>query len=223
MIVYVDIEHARVRHEAPMWHKHLRDTLDIKYKLERLSGDHCLIMRYEQVAPAALQQLNARAVLVSGNVTEFQHYDEADLAGLRAAFRQCDRPTIGFCGGAMMIAETFGARAAAIEANATGDMRNGKWKERKHEWGFTPVQQIRPHPLFAGLDSRMMMMEAHYWEIKSIPAGFDLFASTPVTEIQFLAHQTLPLFATQFHPECFDDTHQDGRVLLKNFFALMQP
>ena len=122
MIVYVDIEHARVKDKQEQWQRHVQRTLDVKYKLEEVSGDHCLILGYAKLSPAVLNVVNARAVLLSGNTTEFQHYSEADLTGLRAIVRESARPTIGFCGGGQMIAETFGARAAAIDESETGDM-----------------------------------------------------------------------------------------------------
>ena len=120
MIVFVDIEHIRVKKDEAAWKKHLARTLDVKLKLEEISGDHCLVMRYERISPQVLDELNARAVLVSGNITEFQHYNEDDLAGLRAIFKQAIRPTVGFCGGAQMMAETFGSRAAAIDESESG-------------------------------------------------------------------------------------------------------
>lgn len=221
MIVYVDIEHLRVKEIDPEeWKRHLSLTLDIKYRLEEISGVPCLVVHYEKLSPAFLKQLGAKAVLVSGNITEFQHYDEEKLAGLRAVFREAAQPTIGFCGGAMMMAETFGGKAAPIDPLGSGDMLDNKWKERAHESGFLPVCQLASHDLFAGLGEQFTMMEAHYWEIKHVPEGFANFAETAVTPIQFLAHETLPLFATQFHPESWDAEHPDGRKLLENFFAL---
>lgn len=35
-----------------------------------------------------------------------------------------------------------------------------------------------------------------------------------------LAHERLPLFATQFHPELYDQAHPDGKRVLENFFRL---
>lgn len=221
MIVFVDIEHIRVKQDPPKWRKHLAGVADIKFKLEEISGEPCLIVRYERVSPQLLKDVDARAVLVSGNITEFQHYSEAELAGLRAIFREATRPTVGFCGGAQMMAETFGSRAAAIDEGEQGDMMDGAWKERTHESGYTQVRQTKPHPLFAGLGDEMTFLEAHYWEIKSVPEGFESFAETDTTPIQFLAHKSMPLFASQFHPEAFDDSHPDGRKFLENFFKLM--
>lgn len=35
-----------------------------------------------------------------------------------------------------------------------------------------------------------------------------------------IAHAERPLFGTQFHPEAYDESHSDGRVLLENFFRI---
>lgn len=221
MIVYVDIEHIRLKADKKKWDAHLVLTLNIKLALEEVSDEPCLIVRYENISPQFLNDVGAKAVLVSGNQTEFQHYSEEDLAGLRAIFRQATRPTVGFCGGAQMMAETFGSRAAAIDETESGDMMDGNWKERTHEHGYMQVRQSAPHPLFEGLDSEMTFMEAHYWEIKGTPEGFETFAESDITPIQFMAHKDMPLFGTQFHPETFDDEHTDGRTFLENFFKLM--
>lgn len=221
MIVYVDIEHERVKQFKKEWDSHLKLTLDIKYRLEEVSGDHCLVVRYDKLSLGLLQELGVRAVLVSGNVTEFQHYDEAKLAGLRSVFRKATQPTIGFCGGAQMMAETFGSTTGPIDPNGSGDMLDDNWKERLHESGFTPVRKTADHPLLANLGDEMVLMEAHYWEVKELPSGFKTFAETDITPIQLFAHEKRPLFGTQFHPESWDDEHPDGRTLLENFFKIV--
>ncbi len=222
MIVYVDIEHLRVKElGTEQWKRHLSRALDIKYRLEEISGDHCLIVHYEQLTPKLLRDLDAKAVLVSGNMTEFQHYEEAKLAGLRAVFKEAMQPTIGFCGGAQMMAETFGSTAAAIDSTEAGDMMDDNWKERTHESGFTPVMKVAEHPLLVDLTTEFTVMEAHYWEIKGLPVGFRNYAKTAVTPLQLIAHESKPLFGTQFHPESWDEAHPDGRKLLENFFGLV--
>ncbi len=221
MIVYVDIEHDRVRGFPEIWQDHCAKTLDIKYKLEQISGEPCLVMRYTDVSLAALDAVAAKAVLISGNRTEFQHYTEEDLAGLREIIRQSVKPTLGICGGAMMIAESYGSTAAPIDPAGEGDMFDDAWRERKHESGFMQVKRTQPHPLFEGIDDTAEFMELHYWEIKSVPDGFERFAETETTPVQFIAHRDKPLFATQFHPERFDAEHQAGARFLENFFKLM--
>ena len=223
MIIFVDIEHTRVKEIDPKsWKEHLSLVLDIKYRLEEVSGEPCLIVHYEDLSANLLRELEPKAVLVSGNMTEFQHYEEEKLAGLRAVFRNPTQPTLGFCGGAQMMAETFGSTAAAIEPAESGDMHDGNWKERTHESGFTPIRKLAEHPLLTGLDDGFQVMEAHYWEIKELPDGFENLAETDVTQIQLMAHKTLPLYGTQVHPEEWDAEHPDGRTFLENFFKLAQ-
>ena len=222
MIAFVDIEHDRLQQFSDRWQTHLARRLEVKYRLEEISGDHCLIMRYHRVNPEVLQALKVRAVLVSGNRTEFQHYDEAVLVGLRAVFREAAQPTIGFCGGFQMMAQTFGVDVGGIDPTESGDMDNDSWRERTHEWGFTPVRQTGAHLLFTGLGPEMSFFEAHYWEVKAVPAGFQVFAETDISPIQLLAHDSLPLFGTQFHPEMYDEDHQDGKRFLENFFELLK-
>ena len=141
---------------------------------------------------------------------------EAMLAGLRAVFWGAAQPTIGFCGGLQMMAQTFGVQVDGIDLTQTGNMDNDSWRERTHEWGFTSVRQTGAHPLFTGLGSEMSFFEAHYWEVKAVPAGFQIFAETDISPIQLLAHDSLPLFGTQFHPEM----SQDGNDLIEKFCSL---
>jgi GMP synthase (glutamine-hydrolysing) len=55
-------------------------------------------------------------------------------------------------------------------------------------------------------------------ELKRVPPGFTLLASTPACRVQALRHKTLPLRTVQFHPEGYTDYYPDGKRLLENFF-----
>jgi anthranilate/para-aminobenzoate synthase component II len=35
-----------------------------------------------------------------------------------------------------------------------------------------------------------------------------------------MQHESKPLFGVQFHPELFDDEHQNGRRIVENFLDL---
>jgi GMP synthase-like glutamine amidotransferase len=180
------------------------------------------LVRWDRVSPALLRDVNARAVLVSGNSTEFEHYPESELAGLRAVFCEAARPTLAFCGGCHLLAQSYGAPVGAIGPLPVGmldpypeyDYSPGMRQER----GFMPVQVTAPHPLFDGLGQAPVMFESHYWEVKALPEGFRAYAETGTCRLQMLAHERLPVFATQFHPEQYDDEHPDGRRFLENFF-----
>jgi GMP synthase-like glutamine amidotransferase len=221
MIVYVDLEHDRLRQDPARWEASLASRLKVKYRLEDISGEPCLIVRYHRVSPALLHAVAARAVLVSGCYTDFEHYAGADLAGLRAVYEAADWPTLGFCGGAQLIAQAYGAELGPLgPLEPGGPVENAFGSGMKQEHGFLPVAVQAPHPWLAGLGQAPEVFQDHYWEIKAAPAGFRVLAASEVCGVQALAHERLPLFGTQFHPELYDDAHPAGRDLIKNFFRL---
>ena len=221
MIAYIDIEHISLSQDQERWQSRLGRVLKVKYRLEEISQLPCLVMRYEQVTPARLNELGIQAVLISGSATELEHYRDEELAGMKAMFARVERPTLGFCGGLQMMAHTMGVKVAPINESEEGTMAGGGWQERTHELGYTDVRSTHSHPLLTGLGAELQMFMAHYWELKAVPAGFRNYAATDITPIQFIAHDTLPLFGTQFHPEGYDDAHPHGRQMLANFFKLL--
>jgi GMP synthase-like glutamine amidotransferase len=223
MLVYVDLEHERLQTDDPERGRlSYANRLRVKYRLEDIAGQPCLILRYHQVTPELLRELKVTALLVSGNATEFAHYSAARLAGLRAVLRAAAYPTLAFCGGCQILAQTYGAAigpigplpAGVTDPLADNMLAPGMIQER----GFMPVQVVRSHPLFVGLGTAPVFFESHYWEVKAPPPGFSAYAATEKCQLQMLAHESLPLIAVQFHPEFYDDEHPDGQTLLANFF-----
>ncbi len=83
-----------------------------------------------------------------------------------------------------------------------------------------PVRVVREDPLFEGLNREPVFFEAHYWELKEVPAGFENLASTDECRIQAIKLQDKPVYGTQFHPELYDNEHSDGRTLIANFLRV---
>jgi GMP synthase (glutamine-hydrolysing) len=90
----------------------------------------------------------------------------------------------------------------------------------KQERGFMPVRPARPHAWGEGLGQPPVFLESHYWEVKAVPAGFTLLASTDACGVQAIADDKRRQYGTQFHPEGYDEAHADGRQLLENFFRI---
>jgi GMP synthase-like glutamine amidotransferase len=234
MIAYVDLEHDRLQQQPELWEKSLARRLKHKYRLEELSGGLCLIMRYHRVSPALLRQLNIRAVVVSGCHTDFEHYPEESLAGLRAVFREAAQPILGLCGGMQLLAQAYGAEIGPLGPLAPGlHLRPGKRQKTllqqaeafgvgmKQERGFMSVQVDTSHRLFEDLSPQSTFFQAHYWEVKAPPPAFHVLAKSDLCGVQALAHANLPLFGVQFHPEEYDEAHPDGRKVLENFLKLI--
>ncbi|MCL4298573.1 MAG: gamma-glutamyl-gamma-aminobutyrate hydrolase family protein [Anaerolineae bacterium] len=225
MLVYVDLEHDRLQQQPDLWEKTLARRLKHKYRLEELSGDLCLIVRYNRVKPDLLRELNARAVLVSGCSTDFEHYSEESLAGLRAVYREAAQPILGLCAGHQLLAETYGAEIGPLGLLSPGEpdpYHDTSWPGMKQEHGFMPVTLRRQtHPLFNNLAQRSAFFQAHYWEVKAPPPGFLVLAESDLCRVQAIAHTDRPLFGVQFHPEEYDQAHPDGRRLLENFLRMV--
>lgn len=221
MIIFVDNEHEDA-YGTPIGEKIAAARVRIKYRLEDITQQPCLIMRYAHVTPQRLRDLEAQALFISGNSADADQYDPAAQAGLRAALREMVWPTFGFCGGFQVLAETYGALLARI-GPLPPDVEDPQpafapgWQK---EFGYQPVTITRRHPLLAGLGDAPVMRHAHSWEIKQVPAGFGLYAETAVSPIQLIIHDTLPIIGTQFHPEYYTDEHPDGRLLIENFCKL---
>jgi GMP synthase-like glutamine amidotransferase len=107
------------------------------------------------------------------------------------------------------------------------------------EWGFVPVRVLKSDPLFGGLGGAPRFLEAHYWEIKEIPPGFELLAASESCRVQAIRQAGKSVYGTQFHPEAYiieeqadyrswwvdwvypegyTEVQPDGRRLLVNFF-----
>ena len=226
MIVYIDLEHARIKQAQPeKWQGWTAQRLRHKYLFEDMTGQPCLMIRYDRVTPQILQELRPQiqAVLVSGCYTDFEHYSEESLAGLRAVYRAAMLPTFGLCAGYQLMVQTYGAELGpmGLLPPGTPDPYDDKYLPGvKQERGFLPLEVITPHPLFTNLASEPVIFQDHYWEVKSLPDGFQVLAQSEITPLQSVAHTDLPLFGVQFHPEAFDDDHPDGRQIIENFFRI---
>ena len=228
-ILFVDLEHDHLQNDPALWELSRARLLQIKYRLEEISGDPCLIIRYDQITPDRVSELTPRALAVSGCYSDYIHYDPASLAGLRAVFKQVTTPIIGFCAGMQLMAETYGAKLAPIGFLAPGEpdpTAEGNFPAHVpgmiQERGFLPIEVTAPeHPLVAGLPTTPIVFQAHYWEVKNLPDCFETLARSATTPIQMIAHRTLPLFGTQFHTEQYNNENPDGRKILENFFKCL--
>lgn len=222
MICYVDIEHEKVLQDPEKRPAHLTRCMDVKLRLEEISGEACLVQRYSRVTRQRLGEWGIRALIISGNATDWDEYGEADLVEVCRIIRVAELPIIGFCGGCQLIAMAHGAplgpmrRLKEGESDPHPDFAPGYLKE----WGFMPVRVLQSDPLFDGLGEEPMLWERHYWEVKEAPPGFEVLASTDACRIQAIRHAGKLVYGTQFHPERYTEEHAAGRKLLINFFKI---
>lgn len=240
MITLVDMEHECAVRDASNPEQHSLIIAELHRRLEENSGETCVVRRYTEVTGAWLRESGTRALILSGNRTEWSRYDPQDLRDLEETVREAFVPVLGLCGGLQFIVLAHGGHVGPIRDLGTGekDIAESSGAGYLKEWGFTPVRVLAPDPLFRGLEAPEFL-QAHYWEVKDVPNGFSLLASSDLCRIQVLRRIDALVYGTQFHPEGYilesEESHSplvdfvypdgysepqaDGRSLLINFFA----
>ena len=218
MICYVDMEHEKAFQGAEKWAVHQVRRTDVKRRLEETSGDICLKRQYRRVTRRWLSESKIRALVISGNATDWTEYNEEDLLEMYRIIRSAELPILGLCGGCQLIAMAHGAplglmrRLKEREKDSYEDFAPGYFKE----WGFVPVHVLRSDPLFDGLGEEPVFLAAHYWEVKEVPPGFELLASSDACQIQVIKQVGKFVYGTQFHPEAYTEAQADRRSWLIN-------
>jgi len=215
----MDIEHDKALQSAEKRAVHQARCTDVKLRLEEISGEVCLVRHYKYVTQRWLRAAEIKALIISGNATDWAEYDEADLFKMSRIIRNAELPILGICGGCQLIAMAHGAPLGPIrrleegEENPYEDYAPGYFKE----WGFVPVHILKSDPLFDGLGEAPRFLAAHYWEVKETPPGFELLASSDDCRIQVIKRVGKPVYGTQFHPEAYTEGQVEHRSWLIDF------
>jgi GMP synthase-like glutamine amidotransferase len=221
-VLYVDMEHDRVVHDPVSGPAHRARRERAQARVAAAAGEPCAVLGYGAISAHRLQHVAPRAVVLSGNTTDWNQFAWDDLEGLLAVIRTAPVPILGICAGHQLIGHAHGATWGPLgplqEGETDPDPRfaPGQRKERD----FLPVQVDPRCPLFYGLGSTAHFFQSHYWQLHDVPAEFIVRACSPWSPIQAIEHLDRPLFGVLFHPERYDAAHPDGEVVLRNFFAL---
>jgi GMP synthase-like glutamine amidotransferase len=217
MICYVDLEHREALRDPHSRAEHEAYCAEIKRKLERTSHVECIVRRYEEIRRDWLAANPVQALILSGNVTDWAEYGELELRELHHIIRDASLPILGLCGGLQLIGLAHGAPLGPMrllnegEKDPNADYAAGYLKE----WGFKPVRVLQADPIFENL-AAPVFLEAHYWELKEVPSGFELLATTDACRIQAIRQIGKPVYGTQFHPEAYIESPVDYRNWLLN-------
>ena len=147
------------------------------------------------------------AIFLSGCFTDWDRERLREtFADELALIRETMAPLFGICAGLQLIGIAFGAPLVYPG-------------EGYEEFGFLPQTVLAQHLLLTGLSGTLHCFEHHRGQLSAVPRGFRLLASRENCRVQMLAHESRPIFGTQFHPELQNDAHRDGQRILENFFA----
>jgi GMP synthase (glutamine-hydrolysing) len=138
-----------------------------------------------------------RGVILSGGPCSVNDADAPDLP-LDAFMGKV--PVLGVCYGAQLIAKKFQGK---VETSA------------KREYGRAHFSSSENSPLFKEISPASQVWMSHGDTITQLPNGYHLIGSTESVEVAAFQHDSLPVYALQFHPEV---THsKEGGLILKNF------
>ncbi|MGD9048273.1 MAG: gamma-glutamyl-gamma-aminobutyrate hydrolase family protein [Anaerolineae bacterium] len=242
MICFVSLEHHSWFEDLGNRNSHLTHMMDVKLKVEAMTGQPCLVQRYTDVTHQRLRAWGIASLLISGNAVPFEAYGDGAFSDLFDIIRRASMPILGLCGGHQVIAMAHGAPVATMRRLRPGepDITDLSAPGCLKEWGFMPVDVVNPDPIFDGLGTAPEFLEVHHCEIKDLPPGFDVLASTEDCAIQVIKQRDKPVYGTQFHPESYTESacdrrnplvnlvypdgypeaRPDGRTLLANFFRI---
>ena len=207
VILFVDTEHEEGYLQP--WGERLQAARTrIKYRLEDVTGDEVLIVRYNRVDSDLIERVGARAMFLSGSSSPIPTYGD-ERNPIFEVIRQMNMPMFGFCAGLQMM-----ACALDVEVGLIGTDEDG---EPLKETGYNPSPITANHTMLDGLSEAPVMRHAHGWELKAVPEGFSVYSSTEMTPIQMIIHDDLPVVGTQFHPEYWTDEAPEGLRLIENF------
>ena len=148
-----------------------------------------------------------------------------DRSGLRDAVLASlrERPFLGVCLGLQMLFDTSEEGPTACLGVFAGTVRRFREEEmvqhgerlKVPHMGWSPVTQVRPHPLFEGIADGERFYFAHsYYPVPVDGALTVATASYPAAFTCAIAKANI--FAVQFHPE---KSQRAGLRLLANFVA----
>ncbi len=142
---------------------------------------------------------NIKGVILSGSPASVRDTNapKIDLNKIRAKV-----PVLGVCYGAQLMAQLSGGEVVASKIR---------------EYGRANLKSISKNELLKGIPVDSTVWMSHADTISTVPAGFEIVASTTDVKIAAYKIKDEPTYGIQFHPEV---THSvDGKKLLKNFLV----
>lgn len=178
-------------------------------------GLEILTEPFHSVSLERVRGLRPSHIILSGQSHPWENYSPESLSGVFDVIKQASQPILGVCGGHQQIALAYDAPVGLMERLEPGEGYAGARRER----GFLPIENTG-EALFKGLPSEITVWHNHCDEVKQLPDGFRVTASSKSCQIQAMQQKGRRLYGVQFHPELFNDDHPEGRQVVENFLSL---
>jgi GMP synthase (glutamine-hydrolyzing), N-terminal domain or A subunit len=130
---------------------------------------------------------------------------DADLMGKNGEYLdRAEYPILGICAGMQFLSEHFGGK---LGPGITP------------EFGKVELKVLSHDDLFKGLPSEFNVWASHNDEVKVVPAGFEVTATSASCPIEAVRSSTRPIYGVQFHPEV--ENTENGPEIFRNFLNIV--
>lgn len=168
---------------------------DLVMNLNRIGAKH-EVKRYDELD--GFNKADYDGIILSGRMNSLKSMNVVNMHIVNLAYEN-DKPLLGICYGAEIIALAFNGSLRRLERRIMGDQI---------------INVHRNNPL---TDKKTLdVFESHGYHIARLPRGFAGVADSNNCMYEIIAHDTKEIFGTQFHPEM----SRDGPEILANFFEL---
>ncbi|MDR2845833.1 MAG: GMP synthase subunit A [Candidatus Methanoplasma sp.] len=130
---------------------------------------------------------------------------DANLMGYNGEYLdKAEYPIFGICAGMQFLSEHFGGELGPSTVPEFGKV---ELKVSKHD------------DLFRNLPDEFNVWASHNDEVKRVPEGFEVTASSPSCPVEGVRSLTRPIYGVQFHPEV--ENTENGPQIFQNFLDII--
>jgi GMP synthase (glutamine-hydrolysing) len=130
---------------------------------------------------------------------------DANLMGNNGEYLdKAEYPIFGICAGMQFLSEHFGGKLGPSTIPEFGKV---ELKVSKHD------------DLFRNLPDEFNVWASHNDEVKRVPEGFEVTASSSSCPVEGIKSLTRPIYGVQFHPEV--ENTENGPQIFQNFLDII--
>lgn len=187
-------------------------------------------VHWEELRAQPSLVVGAHALVLGPQGSPFSAYDPGFLPWLRSVVEGFEGPVLGVCGGMQALALAWGGELHTASGEALGNTYDGMRKIR----GPLPVtleMTLVPGWMPTAAKTHLSRWEAHgaqcfeshVEQVLQAPADFARVAHSQPTPVEAMMHRTLPIMASQFHPELgWDEGCAAGRLWLDAWLEVVR-
>lgn len=186
------------------------------------------------------------AIVMSGTLSDFDHYNPKFLADFESFIRSTKIPVLGICGAHQLIGYAFGSELRTLDNLKPSEKRTERLVE--FQYRYVKITDITD-PIFMGIEDRnsgiwqdytleghlLRVWQNHGVQLMGVPEGFKHLAKSYLCHNQMMVKRSegQMIYSVQFHLEkSFEDwsknptrwehhnESRDGRILFENFLQL---